>query len=224
MHLCRVKWKLAPRHAIDILQSDYFTFTVVRHPFDRILSAYRDRILRWYLKSILPQTKKLEVVWRMVQKQKFNQSRHFLNKIISWNNFEYYPLQLLHSDSFKCVILNLFSYYIQSFHIPSLGKIWLLISPMIIWIDGFCLRQAWREGGDKGRARGRCLRKKALSYAMIFMSRLNIGHIIQRTTRVHNAHPVSGLWEIVTQLKFKGYLSRAHNKVWSDTEGTFPSC
>ena len=41
-----MKSKLAPRHTSDILQSDYFTFTVVRHPFDRVLSAYRDRILK----------------------------------------------------------------------------------------------------------------------------------------------------------------------------------
>ena len=44
--LGRVKSKLAPRSTRDILQSDYFTFTVVRHPFDRVLSAYRDRILK----------------------------------------------------------------------------------------------------------------------------------------------------------------------------------
>ena len=42
----RVKDKLAPASTREVLESDFFTFTVVRHPFDRILSAFRDRILR----------------------------------------------------------------------------------------------------------------------------------------------------------------------------------
>ena len=40
-----MKYKLAPSSTREILQSDYFTFTVVRHPLDRVLSAFRDRIL-----------------------------------------------------------------------------------------------------------------------------------------------------------------------------------
>ena len=41
----RVKDKLAAKSKKAILESDYFTFTVVMHPFDRVLSAFRDRIL-----------------------------------------------------------------------------------------------------------------------------------------------------------------------------------
>ena len=41
----RVTDKLAPRHSKEVLGNNYFTFTVVRHPFDRVLSAFRNRIL-----------------------------------------------------------------------------------------------------------------------------------------------------------------------------------
>ncbi len=36
----------SPQHLFETLATgNYFSFTVVRHPFDRLLSAYRDRIL-----------------------------------------------------------------------------------------------------------------------------------------------------------------------------------
>ena len=40
---------MGPKNLQDLfeksLSKNYFTFTVVRHPFDRLISAYRDRIL-----------------------------------------------------------------------------------------------------------------------------------------------------------------------------------
>ena len=40
---------MAPSSAQELLETansgNYFSFTVVRHPFDRLVSAYRDRIL-----------------------------------------------------------------------------------------------------------------------------------------------------------------------------------
>mgnify|MGYP001393214925 CR=1 FL=1 len=40
---------MAPKSVQELLETansgNYFSFTVVRHPFDRLVSAYRDRIL-----------------------------------------------------------------------------------------------------------------------------------------------------------------------------------
>ena len=57
-----MKRVLQPDHVEHVFTKssdpDYFTFAVVRHPFDRILSAYRDRIVRdgctWQAKEQVP--------------------------------------------------------------------------------------------------------------------------------------------------------------------------
>ena len=45
----RVVDRMAPKSVQELLETansgNYFSFTVVRHPFDRLVSAYRDRIL-----------------------------------------------------------------------------------------------------------------------------------------------------------------------------------
>ena len=65
----RVVDKMAPSSALELLENlnsgNYFSFTVVRHPFDRLVSAYRDRILhgctdqaKYYIPQIFSLTRK----------------------------------------------------------------------------------------------------------------------------------------------------------------------
>ena len=65
-HFSRVVDKMAPSSAQELLEyvnsGNYFSFTVVRHPFDRLVSAYRDRILHGctnQAKFFIPQIFKL---------------------------------------------------------------------------------------------------------------------------------------------------------------------
>ena len=49
-HHFRVKNRMSPKSSLELLETieagNHFIFTVVRHPFDRLISAYRDRILK----------------------------------------------------------------------------------------------------------------------------------------------------------------------------------
>ena len=49
VNIFRVSYKMAAKSAQQVRQmigsGDYFSFLVVRHPLDRVLSAFRDRIL-----------------------------------------------------------------------------------------------------------------------------------------------------------------------------------
>ena len=65
-YFSRVVDKMAPSSAQELLEyvnsGNYFSFIVVRHPFDRLVSAYRDRILHGctnQAKFFIPQIFKL---------------------------------------------------------------------------------------------------------------------------------------------------------------------
>ena len=68
-NISRVVERMAPGSVQELLEAvnsgNYFSFTVVRHPFDRLVSAYRDRILhgctdqaKYYIPQIFSLTRK----------------------------------------------------------------------------------------------------------------------------------------------------------------------
>ena len=78
---------MAPRSVQELLETansgNYFSFTVVRHPFDRLVSAYRDRILhgctdqaKYHIPQILSLTRR-----RLILLGRENQVMEFLGFI-----------------------------------------------------------------------------------------------------------------------------------------------
>ena len=64
---------MAPKSVQELFEKsysgNYFTFTVVRHPFDRLVSAYRDRIMKgctdqskYFVPQIISLTRKRSVM------------------------------------------------------------------------------------------------------------------------------------------------------------------